>query len=418
MKLRYLGFIAVAIIIAAVLFKIFGSHGAGGPGMGMGAGGVMPANVAKAIEKEVEVWNEFPGRLQATDTVDIRPRVGGTIDKILFTEGSIVKQGDPLFVIDPRPYTAEVARAEANLASAKSQVEYTENEFKRAQALVATDVIAKSRYDEKESAKLAAVAAEKAAEAALEVAKLNLEYANIRAPITGRISRAEITVGNLVDPASPQILASIVSITPIYAEFNIDEQTYLKYAGVSDPHADVSKVPVQITLAGDNAPTVSGFMKSYDNQLDAKSGTIRARAVFDNKDGKLLPGLFAKISLGSATKRDAVLITDRAIGTDQDKKFVFVVNSENKIEYRPIVLGSTAEGLRIVESGLKGGDKVVVNGIFRLRPGAQVTPQEVPMEGTENMAQEVKEGGAAKSGDSLDNVEKPADDKQAEADKK
>jgi multidrug efflux system membrane fusion protein len=188
------------------------------------------------------------------------------------------------------------------------------------------------------------------------------------------------------------ILATIVSLDPIYAEFNIDEQSYLKIIN-SATDTDVSKVPVQVTLAGDNAPTINGFMKSFDNKLDTKSGTIRARAVIENKDGKLIPGLFAKIRFGSTDKQKVTLITDRAVGTDQDKKFVLVVNAQNKIEYRPVVLGVNVEGLRVVESGLQEGEKIIVSGLFKYRPDMLVAPQEVPMNASEGMAQPIAEEG-------------------------
>lgn len=393
MKFRYFGFLFVALIIAVIVYKLFFFRPMM-PGMGMPEGMVMPAAVAAVVEKPVDVWNEFSGRLEATEKVEIHARVSGAIQKILFQEGAIVKKDQPLFIIDPRPYQAAMQKAEADISQAKAQLEFASNELTRAESLVKTSVITQSKYDERLSAKQTAESNLKSAEAALSLARLNLEYSTIKAPITGRISRAEVTEGNLVDTINPnmtQPLASIVSITPIYGEFNIDEQTYIKFVGPNTANSDVSKIPVEITLAGENAPTVSGVMKSFDNQLDTKSGTIRARAVFDNADGKLLPGMFAKVRLGSTDKKNSILITDRAVGTDQDKKFVLVVNPQNKIEYRPVVLGTQVEGMRVIESGLAAGEKIIVSGLFKYRPDMVVAPQEVPMEGTQNMAQQMQE---------------------------
>ncbi len=392
MKLRYFGFLFILLIVAAIVYRMFFSA----PpqmGMQMPEGAAIPASVAPAIEKEVEIWNEFSGRLEAVDKVEVKARVGGTLQKSLFKEGVLVNKGDSLFVIDQRPFVAALKNAEAELASARTQLQFAESELVRAENLLKESYIPVSKYDERKSTKESAFATVQQAQAALDIARLNLEYSDIKAPISGRISRAEVTEGNLVDPNMGQVLATIVSTDPIYAEFNVDEQTYLKFVGVSDSNADVSKVPVQINLAGDSA-TVNGFLRSFDNKLDTKSGTIRARALFENKDGKLIPGLFASVRLGSNEKKKAVLITDRAIGTDQDKKYVLVVNAENKVEYRPVITGASVEGLRVIESGLAAGEKIIVLGLFKYKPGMAVLPQEYPMEGTQAMAQEVGETGA------------------------
>jgi multidrug efflux system membrane fusion protein len=391
MKIRHFGILFILLIVAAAVYRMFFSFGGMPMGMGGPGGGAMPAAVASVIQKDVDIWNEFSGRLEAVDKVEIRPQVSGTIQKILFQEGAFVQKGAPLFIIDQRPYLADLKRAEANVLAAQTQAEFSGTELQRAASLVQQKVISQSTYDQKMSTSQSASSNLKSAEAALALAKLNVEYSTIRAPISGKISRAEVTEGNLVTIGTP-VLASIVSIDPIYGEFNIDEQTYIKFVDVSNTDISmVEKIPVQIVLAGENAPTVNGFMKSFDNKLDTNSGTIRARAVFDNKDGKLIPGLFAKVRLGSTDKKTAVLITDRAIGTDQDKKFVLIVNAENKVEYRPVTLGSSVEGLRVIESGLNGDEKIIVSGLFKYRPEMQVIPQEVPMSGTEPMAQDVHE---------------------------
>ena len=390
-KMKYLGILFVLALIGAVVYRGVFSHGGAMPG-GMPPGGAMPAEVAQVVEKEVESWSEFSGRLEAVDKVQIKPRVGGNIQRILFDEGAIVKKDQALFVIDQRPFIAEVQKAEASLASAKTQSAFANSEFIRADALVKQKIVTQSRYDEKLSAKQSAESNLKSTEAALNLARLNLEYSTIRAPITGKISRAEITEGNLVDPAAGLVLATIVSIDPIFAEFNIDEQTYLKFADSNKTGSeDTSKIPVEIMLASETSPSRTGYMRSFDNQLNTTTGTIRARAVFENTDGKLLPGLFATVRMGSPVKKKSILISDRAVGTDQDKKFALAVNKDNKVEYRPLVVGGSAEGLRIVESGLNAGDKVIISGLFKYRPDTSVIPQESPMEGTQAMAKDMKE---------------------------
>jgi multidrug efflux system membrane fusion protein len=383
-KLKYLAIVFFIFVIIAVGNKLLSKPPLQEPTAEQIAGGALPAEVAEVLEKEIEIWNEYSGRLEAVDKVEIKARVGGAIQKILFQEGAYVQKDDPLFIIDQRQYIAELNKAMANMNATKTQLEFANNEFTRAESLVNEKVITRSKFDEKLSAKQSAESSFKAAEASVNLAKLNLEYSTIKAPISGKISRAELTEGNLVDPVANLVLASIVSIDPIYAEFNIDEQTYLKYSSINNPNSgNVGKIPVQIMLAGEKEPSSSGFMKSFDNQLDTKTGTIRARAIFENKDKKLIPGLFAKIRLGNVDKKNAILITDRAIGTDQDKKFVLVVNAENKIEYRIINLSQTYDGLRVVESGLNSGEKIIVSGLFKYRPEMVVNPVIVSMNSSE-----------------------------------
>jgi multidrug efflux system membrane fusion protein len=391
-KFRYFGLLFFVLLISAIVYRMFFFAPPQMPSMMPPEGTAMPAVVSNVIEKEVDIWKEFSGTLAASEIVQIMPLVNGQIRQVLFKEGSSVQKADPLFIIDQRRYIAEVQRNQANVAAAKTQAEFAASEFERAKPLLEQSVITQSKFDERLSAKQTADANLKSAEASLASAQLNLDYSTVKAPISGKISRAEITTGNLVDPMAATILATIVSLDPIYAEFNIDEQSYLKIIN-SATDTDVSKVPVQVTLAGDNAPTINGFMKSFDNKLDTKSGTIRARAVIENKDGKLIPGLFAKIRFGSTDKQKVTLITDRAVGTDQDKKFVLVVNAQNKIEYRPVVLGVNVEGLRVVESGLQEGEKIIVSGLFKYRPDMLVAPQEVPMNASEGMAQPIAEEG-------------------------
>jgi multidrug efflux system membrane fusion protein len=296
-----------------------------------------------------------------------------------------VKKGDVLFVIDPRPYQAEVDRAAAQLAAAQSRAGYSQSDWERAQRLIGDSAIAKRDYDEKQNAAREASANVKAAQAALETAQINLGYTKIVAPVAGRVSRAEITLGNVVNAgASAAPLTTLVSVSPIYAEFDADEQTYLQY--ISQVKGD-SKVPVELGLANETGYSRKGTIQSVDNRLDTSSGTIRVRARFDNSDGSLVPGLFARVKVGGSEPHGALLIDDAAIGTDQDKKFVFVVDKDDHVAYREIQPGDLQGKLRVVKSGLHAGDRIVVNGTQRVRPGAQVRAHMVPMgEGDANSA--------------------------------
>jgi len=335
--------------------------------------------VASAVGQTITEWDEFSGRIEAVDRVEIRPRVSGTIETVHFREGSIVKKGDPLFTIDPRPYAAEVARAEAALAAAQVRAAHAQTEKARAQRLLDDNAISRREFDERINAASELSADVRGAQAALEVAKLNLSYTRIVAPVSGKVSRAEITVGNLVaaGAASPP-LTSVVSVSPVYASFDVDEQSYLRY---TQPGAGGGKndLPVFLGLANEDGNPHKGRIHSIDNRLDTRSGTIRARAVFDNDNGRLLPGLYAKVKLGGGSPHPAVLINDRAIGTDQGKKFVLVVDKANKLVYREVELGPTYEGLRVIRKGLQPGENIVVNGLMRVRPGDTVAPKAVTM---------------------------------------
>lgn len=341
---------------------------------------VMAVSVAEVIEREVQQWHEYSGRLTAVDYVEIRSRVSGPIETMNFKDGAIVQKGDLLFTIDPRPYAAEVARTTAAVSSAQASLHLNETQFKRAQSLIKDKAIAQGDYDTRKNQFEAAEAQVQSAQASLDTAKLNLDYTQIKSPITGRVSRAEITVGNLVQssPNSP-LLTTVVSQNPIYADFDIDEATYMKIA--PETAGDVSKVAVTLGLTDDGKPH-QGVMQSFDNKLNPQSGTLRARAVFNNDDGTLVPGLFARIRLGSAEMTKAILITDRAIGTDQSKKFVYVVGADNKVEYREVKPGDMSGNLRIVTDGLKPGEKIIVDGLQRAHPGAEVKPDVVGMEDT------------------------------------
>lgn len=343
-------------------------------------GGAMPVSVATVVERNILNWNEYAGRLSAIEQVEIRPRVSGAIEAIHYKSGQVVNKGDLLFSIDSKSFTADFSKAQGAVNSAQAQLTLAQNEFDRAQLLIKDKVISQSEFDSRKNALNVSQAAFKSAKAALEVAKINLDYTQIRSPIKGRISRPEITVGNLVDPAT-RVLATVVSHSPIYADFEIDEQAYLEYAKSNKFGKNAAaQIPVKMGLTNETGTPHLGHIESFDNQLNSATGTIRVRAVFNNEDGLLVPGLFARINLGDATPRQALLITDRAIGTDQSKKFVLVVGEDNKVNYREVKLGPQVQGLRVIAEGLQKGEKIVVNGLQRARPGSEVIPEMVEME--------------------------------------
>ena len=352
----------------------------------------MPVSVATVVQSDVSTWDEFSGRLEAVERVDIRPRVAGTVQSVHFREGALVKKGDLLLTIDPAPYAAEVARAEAQVAAADARVSYTRSEFQRAQRLLDERAIAQREHDERSNARLEADANLRAAQAALQSARLNLGYTEVRAPVAGRVGRLEITIGNLVSagPGAP-VLTTLVSVSPIYASFEADEQVVARAlrdlpSGAS-ARSLLESIPVQMGTAATLDTPFKGKLQLVDNQVDAKSGTVRVRAVFDNTDGSLMPGQFAKLRMGQSKSGQALLITERAVGTDQSKKFVFVVGADNTAAYREVKLGASVNGLRIVTSGLKPNERIVVNGLQRVRPGAVVAPTSVSMDAKAEQAQ-------------------------------
>lgn len=328
--------------------------------------------------KKVQVWSEFSGRLHAVDQAEIRPEVSGRITEVKFHDGQYVKQGDVLLVIDPRPYEAAVARAQANLASAKTNFDFAKVEEQRAAGMIKTEAIAQRVFDERSNNLRVADAAVKAAEAELKNASLDLEHAYVRAPISGRTSRAELTVGNLVQagPGAP-VLTSVVSNQAIYADFEVDEQTYVSSIrnGAANPDQE-HKIPVHLTLASDRGHVYEGTIDSFDNRLDVASGTIRARAKFENTDGALVPGMFVSVALSSPVEHDELLVPEKAVGFDQSKKFVFVVDKDNKVEYRAVELGNKVASARVALKGVEPGDKVIVDGLQHVRPSAVVAPRE------------------------------------------
>jgi len=375
------GLLAVAVLTAGIL--ALRTSKAASPA----APQATPVMVATVVQADVATWEDFSGRLEAVDRVDVRSRVAGAVQSIHFREGSLVKTGDLLVTIDPAPYAAEVDRAQAQVVAAQARVTYMRSEHERAQRLWDESAIARRELDERVNAKQEAEANLRAAEAALQSARLNMAYTQVRAPVSGRVGRLEVTVGNLVaaGPGAP-VLTTLVSVNPIYASFDADEHSVARaLKEVADPSASragLKSIPVLMgTGGGDDTPHV-GHLQLVDNQVNAKSGTVRVRAVFDNFDGSLMPGQFAQLRLGRAATSSALLISERAVGTDQSKKFVMVVGDDNKAAYREVSLGASADGLRIVTSGLKPNERIVVNGLQRIRPGSLVTPQPVTMAGS------------------------------------
>jgi multidrug efflux system membrane fusion protein len=338
----------------------------------------MPVPVAVIEEHEVITWDEFSGRLEAVERVDVRSRVAGQVKSVHFTEGALVKREDLLVTIDPEPYAAEVDRAQAQVVAAQARVNYTKSERERAQRLWDESAIARRELDERVNAAQEASANLSAAQAALTSAKLNLSYTQVRAPVSGRVGRLEVTVGNLVaaGPGAP-VLTTLVSVNPIYASFEADEHVVLRT--LQDGQKAIAVEAETVTNGGKQ---LRGRLQLIDNQVSTRSGTVRVRAVFDNKDGSLIPGQFVKIRMGRAKAEPALLVSERAIGTDQDKRFVFVVGHDDKAIWRQVTLGGTANGQRIVTAGLEPGERIVVNGLQRVRPGAQLAPQPAAPAGT------------------------------------
>ncbi|HEY8615144.1 efflux RND transporter periplasmic adaptor subunit [Phenylobacterium sp.] len=323
---------------------------------------------AQVAVRPLPSWDEFTGRLEAVDTVHVRPRVGGYIDAVRFQEGAVVRKGQVLFQIDPRPFQAEVARLTAEVAAGRAKLELTAANRARGERLVAQGALARSEYDRLSAEEKAARAALDAAQAALTSARLNLEFTRITAPISGRVSRALITPGNLV--SSADVLTTVVSDDPIYATFNADEQTYLKYAQTARSRPG----PVFMGLMDEQGHPHEGRLVFVDNAVDTRSGTIQGRAIFDNRDGRFTPGLFARVKLVGGTAEPVALAPDRAIAADLGKRFVLVVGADKVARYREVTVGPRVGDLRIVRQGLKAGDVIIVNGGQRVKPGQAVRP--------------------------------------------
>ncbi len=370
--------IGALFIAGAASFAVIHGHGGGAIGTAVAAAAVpaVDVDVADVVAQSITEWDSYSGRLEAIDKVDVRPQVSGRIVAVHFKDGVMVRKGDSLFTIDPQPYAAEAERASAQVAAAQARAGYAAADAARADRLLDGNAIARRDFDEKHNAAREADANLKAAKAALNAARINLGYTQIVAPVSGRVSRAELTVGNFVAAgASAPTLTTLVSLSPIYASFNVDEQTYLRSLRKSAGTA----IPVALGLADEEGYSRQGTVDSVDNQLDTRSGTIRVRARFDNADRSLVPGLFARIKVGGEKPHAAIMVNDAAIGTDQAKKFVLVVDKKDHVQYREITPGNLHDGLRVITYGLNAGERIVVNGMQRVRQNDLVRPRIVGM---------------------------------------
>ncbi|MFT4076826.1 MAG: efflux RND transporter periplasmic adaptor subunit [Asticcacaulis sp.] len=373
-KILVAGAVSLTVLAAAGIGTALSTQAANQPA----AAAPTPVTVSIVNTQNVAQWTDFSGHLEAVDRVEIRPRVAGAIKAIHFREGALVKAGDLLVTIDPAPFQAEAARAQAEVSAASARLTLATSEQARAQRLWADHAIAQSELESRTNDLKAAQANLDAARASLQSANLNLSYTQVRAPVSGRVGRIEVTVGNLVG-SGPQaaMLTTLVSVSPIYASFDADEEVIhttlsdLKKNGADLGSTSLETIPV--TVEADGGEPISGHLQLIDNQFDGTSGTLRARAVFQNTEGKLIPGQFVRIHMGAAQQKPALLVSELAVGTDQSKRFVYVVGADHKVAYREVTLGGTANGLRIVTSGLKDGERIVVSGIQHVGPGSVVS---------------------------------------------
>ncbi|WP_225677253.1 efflux RND transporter periplasmic adaptor subunit [Bradyrhizobium hereditatis] len=336
--------------------------------------------VAQPVKRTVTDWDEFTGRFEAVQEVQVRARVGGFVTSVEFRDGAIVRAGDLLYVIDARPFEAIAEQADGQLSDARARAELARRELDRALTLNQTQAVSDSIVDQRRQTLQAARAAEMQAEGALKAAKLNIEFTHVMAPITGRVSRHLVTPGNLVQGSEggATLLTTIVSLDPIYIYFDVDEATYLRNSRLwfegKRPSSRDTPNPVQVTLTGETKPSHEGTMNFLDNRLDASTGTLRSRAVVPNKDLSILPGQFGRVRIIGSAPYEALLLPDTAIATDQSRKIVFVVKDDNTVEARPVTLGPLDEGLRVIREGIKAEDRVIIDGLQRARVGANVTP--------------------------------------------
>lgn len=338
-------------------------------------------SAAPVLIKPVSQWDNFNGRVEAVQSVQLRPRVSGYIESVNYREGDEVKKGQVLFTIDDRSYRAALEQARAELARARSQASLARSESGRSEKLIGTQAISREVWEQRRAAASQAQADVLAAEAAVDMAQLNLDFTRVTAPIDGRASRAMITPGNLVTAGdSASVLTTLVSQQQMYVYFDVDETTFLHYQAMARQGQQRHALPVEIALVGDQGFPHQGKVDFLDNQLTASTGTIRMRALLDNQARQFTPGLFARVRLPGSAQFEAMLIDDKAVLTDQDRKYVYVVDGEGKAQRRDIQPGAMVEGLRIVKSGLQSGDRVIVAGLQKVfMPGMPVTAQQVAM---------------------------------------
>ncbi len=338
--------------------------------------------MARPVAKKIVEHNEYTGRMAAIENVSVRPRVSGYITQIPFKEGNLVKKDDLLFVIDPRPYQAALDQAAGQLKQAQAQKELSDRNFGRAETLQQTKVSSKEEFDQAATARNQGDAQVSTAQAAVDAAKLNLEFTQIKSPIDGRVSREQVTVGNLV-ANDTTVLTNIVSVDPIYAYADVDERAVIAYQKLEGEgkvkDARATPVAVSIALAGETGFPHRGEIDFVDNQINAATGTLSVRGKFPNADGNLLSGMFVRMQIPVSGEEDALLISDRAVGSDQGQKFVYVLTGD-KVDQRPVTLGPVVDGLRVVTQGLKADDQVLINGIMKVRPGGQVKAEQGRME--------------------------------------
>jgi RND family efflux transporter MFP subunit len=337
-----------------------------------------PVTVAQPVVKEIQEWDEFIGRFEAVDEVDVRARVAGYLDRVHFADGALVQEGDLLFTIDQRPYRAALRQAEATLASAQARLEFASNDLERAESLRRTGNIAEQLLDQRRQNYLTARSDLDRADAAVQQARLDLEFTEIRAPVSGRIARRLVSRGNLVN-ANETALTNIVSMDPIHFYFDVDERSYVAYsqmaAAGTRPSSRTTPNEVFVALTGEKDATRRGHMDFVDNRLDAAAGTMRGRALFANNDLFLTPGMFGRISIMGSGKYRGILVPDEALGSDQDRRVVFVVGPDNTVSMKPVRPGPRIDGYRVIRDGLQGSETIVVNGLMRVRPGMKVDPK-------------------------------------------
>lgn len=378
---RRVALATVSALALAILTACSGSHAEEA-----GAPPAPDVSAAPVLVKQISQWDEFSGRVEAVENVDLRPRVSGYIDKVNYVEGQEVKKGDVLFTIDARSYQAEYDRARAELARARTQSTLARGESERAKRLSEQQAISTETWEQRRAASDQAGAQVQAAQAALDAAALNLEFTKVRAPINGRAGRAMVTAGNLVSAGdAASVLTTLVSLDKVHVYFDADEATFLRYAQMDRkgerPSERSASLPVKVGLSGETGFPHEGKVDFLDNQVTRSTGTIRVRALLDNADRQFTPGLFARVQLLGSGQFQAMLIDDRAVLTDQDRKYVYVVDKDGKAQRRDIALGRSAEGLRIVENGLAAGDKVIVDGVQKVfMPGMPVQAKAVVMQ--------------------------------------